>query len=304
MRFHRPLGPRFCFALYALSGLCSVFLAGCIFGGSDDTSTIGPESPGETVATRKIVPGLYVGDYGLIDSNLFAGLHSEFLMGADGAFEHVFIYEDDALVDQTGKWAQQGGDFIFTGIQASESNQGVFGFSDAIEDDTNSVRDVTDSTFTRREWTPLRQKPYWIAYKRKTAVPKLSEGPYYHHVLDTFTVVADTSDTTGAVDTVKITDKLYRFEIGAEDSFLFSMTVDSLEVYQVDADYRQFGSFLITENHRDREADSANVLGEWDPKTGTIFMKLMDVTDTAFVLQTPAFSPEPYGFLPYSKNGK
>ena len=282
--------------------ILALLLAGC-FGGDDDTSTIGPENPDDSPAVRKIAPGLYAGGYGWIDTTRFAGMESEFLMGADGAFEHLFIYQDDAIFDHTGKWAQRGGDFIFTGMLVSESERGVFDAYAPLEDDTNSVRDVTASGFSRLEWTPLRQKPYWITYKRIPDFPKVSEGVYYHHVIDTFTVVADTSDTT-AVDTLKVVDNLYRFEIGRGDSLRFSITIDSTETYQLEAEYRQFGSFLVTENHRDREKDSANAFTEWQPEAGTIFMKLKDVSDTAFVLQTPAFSPEPNGFLPYSKNGK
>lgn len=290
------------FVRYALCALGALSIAGC-FGGSDDASTMGPEKPGDSTATRKITPGLYVGDYSWIDTTRFTGMQAEFLMDADGSFKHLFIYQDEAIFDHSGRWAQSGGDFIFTDIVVSESDFGVFDIPEPMEDDTNSVRDVTDSTFTRSEWTPLRQKPYWITYKRKTDFPKLSEGAYYHHVLDTFTIAADTADTA-AVDTIRVVDNLYRFEIGAGDSFFFSMTVDSSETYQLDAKYRQFGSFLVTEDHRDRAKDTTDAFGEWEPVGGTIFMKLKDVSDTAFVLQTPAFSPEPYGFLPYSKNGK
>jgi hypothetical protein len=307
MRIPRFYGPHACFPLLAMFALCTLFLAGCIFGGSDDTSTLGPETdelPEGATAARKIIPGLYLGDYSWIDTNRFAGTESQFLMNADGTFEHLFIYRDDAIFDQSGKWTQKGGSFIFTDMVVSESDRGVFDYADSLEDDTNSVRDVTESAFVRSEWTPIRQKPYWITYKKAAEFPKVSAGAYYHHVIDTFTIVADTSDTTGAVDTVKIVDKLYRFEIGGGDSLHFSMAVDSAEVYQMDARYRQFGSFLVTDNHRDREKDSTGAFTEWQPKDGTIFMKLKDVTDTAFVLQTPAFSSEPDGFLPYSKNGK
>jgi hypothetical protein len=299
----RPAWP-FPFPAYCVIGVIgAAILAGC-FGGDDDASTTGPGNPKDYTATRKIKPGLYVGDYSWIDTNRFAGTQSEFLLDADGAFEHVFIFQDDAIFDQKGSWAQKGGNLLFTDVLSSQSNGGVFEYFDPLEDDTNSVRDVTDSAFTRSEWTPLRQKPYWITYKLQADFPKLSEGLYYHHVLDTSIIVADTSDTTGAVDTVKIVDNLYRFEIGGGNSFRFSTTIDSLETYQLEAEYRQFGSFLITEKHRDRQKDTANAFGEWDPKDGTVIMKLKDVSDTAFVLQTPAYSPEPYGFLPYSKNGK
>lgn len=281
----------------------ALLLAGC-FGGEDDASTMGPENPGNPASTRKITPGFYVGDYSRIDSERFAGMESEFLMDADGSFEHLFIYQDDAIFDHSGKWAQSGGDFIFTETLVSESNQGVFDGYAPLEDDTNSVRNVTDSGFTRNEWTPLRQKPYWMAYKRKTDFPKLSQGIYYHHVIDTFTIVADTSDTTGAVDTLKVVDKLYRFEFAGGDTLRFSMTVDSLETYQLEAEYRRFGSFLVTENHRDRGRDTANVFTEWQSKTGTVFMKLKEATETTILLQTPAFSPEPNGFILYSKNGR
>jgi hypothetical protein len=300
MRIRQLVGPFAPSALYLLLAIGALFLAGCLFGGSDDSSTT-PVIPKDSTATRKIVPGLYVGDYDWIDSNRY-NLQSELLMDAGGTFEHLFIYDDEAAYDHRGSWAQSGGDFFFSNIRFRESDGGVFDQTYDMEDDTNSVRDVTDSTFIRKEWTPLRQKPYWITYKKK-AFPKLAEGDYYHHVLDTFTIVADTSDTTGAVDTIKVVDNLYRFEID-RDSLLFSTTVDTLETYQVDATYRQLGSFLITEHHRIRGKDSTNAFEEWEPRDGIIIVRLKGISDTAFTLWTPPYSPEPNGYLPYSKNGK
>jgi hypothetical protein len=295
------MGIRQFFGPFACYAICALSIAGC-FGGDNDSSTTGPETPMDT--TRKIAPGLYVSDYSWIDTIRFAGMESEFLMDADGTFKHLFVYDDEAIFYHSGRWAQSGGNFLFTGILVSQTVHGIFDEFVPMEDDTNSVRDVTDSTFTRREWTPLRQKPYWITYKRKTDFPKVSEGAYYHHVYDTIPIVRDTSDTTGAVDTFKVVDNLYHFEIGGGDSLEFSTTVDSLEIYQLGAKYGHFGSFLFTEEHRYREADSTHAFGEWETGEGIIFLKLKEVTDTAFVLQTPLFSPEPDGFLPYSKNGK
>ena len=154
------------------------------------------------------------------------------------------------------------------------------------------------------EWTPLRQKPYWITYKGRKAFPKLAEGDYYRHVLDTFTVAADTSDTTGAVDTVTVVDNLYRFEI-AEGIRCCSRRRSTpwrpTRWPPPTASSDPFWSPSITASAKRIPPTS---FGAWEPKDGTIIVRLKDVSDTSLTLWTPAYSPEPNGFLPYGKNGK
>jgi hypothetical protein len=271
------------------SALLASYLTGC-FGGDEDSSTSPiKKTPRDTSTTRFIVPGQYVGDYNWIDSNRFS-LESEFKLDSSGVFRHLFVFDNEATYDHSGNWVQKAGAFYFSNIHFSAVDGGLFDGSSPMEDDTNAVRDITDSTFTRLEWTPLRQKPYWITYKKKT-YPQIKEGTYR------------LSKTHGEdSNAVKYT---YRIEL-AKNVYLYSITEDTLESFQVDAKYKQVGSFLLMEEHRIRELDSTNtrLQDEWFPVSGTIYLRLQALTDTAFSMWTPPYSPESLGFDPYSKNVK
>ncbi|MDB5102668.1 MAG: hypothetical protein JWP91_357 [Fibrobacteres bacterium] len=275
--------------LLAFSALVA---AGCFFGGQDESSTEpvkgNPKSTDTLPKARLIVPGMYVGDYAWIDSNKH-GLESEFILDTNGTFSLFWISANEAVYDQHGRWVQRDSSFFFSGTTDTWVSSGVFsGFKD-MENDTNSVRNVTDSTFTRREWTPLRQKPYWITYKRKT-VPKLREGDYL-------------LEKIYGEDSTKVT---YKFEIKLDEgNFLLSVTQDTLMTFQADAKYYQIGSFLATDQNRQREADSAKLMPEtWNPYEGILLKRLQTINDTAFTLWNPPTFFDSGSWDSYGKKAK
>jgi hypothetical protein len=261
-------------AISAASALAALFTTGCFFGGTDDASTQpiveDPKTTDSLPKVRHIVPGLYVGDYSWIDSGK-AGLESEFMLDTNGSYRLFWVSENEAVYDQRGAWIQKDTSFFFSHTQETWVSSGVFADFSAIEDDTNTVRNVTDSTFTRREWTPLRQKPYWIAYHRVT-YPKLNDGVYA--LTKTFG-----SDSTKVV---------YDFSIELKaGKFVLTVDEDSLPNFQADAKYYQIGSFLVTDQNRNREADSTHTYSEWAPFDGAILKRLQTVSDTAFTMWNP-----------------
>lgn len=271
-----------------LAALSALVAAGCFFGGESDSPTSltdGNPHAEQGAKIKSIRPGVYVGDYTWIDSNSH-GLESEFILDTGGTYRLFWISENEAVYDQHGNWVQRDSDFYFTGTVETWVSNGAFDGFEAIEDDTNAVLNVTDTSFQRREWTPLRQKPYWITYTRKT-FPMLSEGTYRFE--KTYG-----SDST-AVD--------YTFNIALSNGdFLFTVIEDTVEYFQNSAKYHQIGSFLITEENQQREADSTNTLPEtWTPVAGSILQRVEAVDDTSFHLWTPASFLEDGSWESFSK---
>jgi hypothetical protein len=275
-----------------LVALSALLAAGCFFGGQNESSTEpandNPKTTDSLPKARMIAPGMYVGDYAWIDSNKH-GLGSEFVLDTNGSFRLFWVSENEAVYDQRGGWLQRDSSFYFSNIQDTWVANGIFSDYKGMEDDTNSVRNVTDSSFTRREWTPLRQKPYWIAYKKMT-FPKLKEGLYV--LKKTY---GNDSDST-RVD--------YRFEVKLTSSdFDFSVTMDTLRSFEANAKYYQIGSFLATDQNRQREVDSTNTLpSTWNPVEGSILKRLQAVSDTAFTMWNPPSFFEDGSWDSYSKN--
>jgi hypothetical protein len=257
----------------ALTALSALFAAGCFFGGEEDSPL--PIVPDPKVndtlpKVRRIVPGVYVGDYSWIDSGR-TGFDSEFLLDTNGTYRVFWISENEAVYDQRGAWIQRDSSLFFSGSEDTWVDGGVFAFYAGMEDDTNSVRNVTDSTFIRREWTPLRQKPYWITYRRVT-YPKLSDGVY-------------TLTKTFGSDSNKV---VYDFNIELKaGKFVLTVDEDSLPNFQADAQYSQVGSFLVTDKNRNREADSTRTYSEWFAFDGLLLQRLQTISDTAFDMWNP-----------------
>ncbi|GEM_PF-2323576 len=271
--------------------ISALFAAGCFFGGSEDTSTsvvIDDKTKDSLPKARPIVPGLYVGDYSWIDSGK-AGLESEFLLDTNGAYRLFWISQNEAVYDQRGAWVQRDSSFFFTHTLETWASSGIFNNFTSMENDTNTVRNVTDTTFSRREWTPLRQKPYWIAYHKKS-YPKLQEGIY-----QLTKIYGDSIDTAGRTT--------YNFEIKlAEGKFTFTVRQDSLPSFQADAKYYQVGSFLATDENRQREVDSTKQYSAWSPIEGSILKRLQTVSDTAFTMWNPPSFFQAGSWDLYSKN--
>ncbi len=279
--------------LLALSAtLAALIIAGCNLGGNDETKTqtVTDKGKDSVVKAKLIKPGLYSGDYAWIDSNKH-GLESEFMLGEYGAYRLFWISENEAVYDQRGKWKQVGTDFQFDSTTDAWVSSGVFAGFTPMENDTNAISNVTDSTFTRREYTPLRQKPYWITYHLKK-YPPLTQGIYY-------------LTKTYGDDTNKV---IYHFKItlNAKDStFQFSVTEDTLESFQAQAKFYQVGSFMVTEKNEQREIDSTKVFpSKWNPVDGAILKRLQMVSDTTFNMWNPPSFFEPGSWDIYNQKLK
>lgn len=269
--------------------LASLLAAGCFVGGDNETSTLPGKKTDTLPSFKKIQPGTYTGDYSWIDSNRH-GLESEFILDEKGAYRLFWIADSEAVYDQRGTWGQKDSNFHLFGITEAWVSSGVFSGFTKMEDDTNTVVNVTDDSFTRREYTPLRQKPYWITYKRKT-YPTLANGEY--RLTKTF-----------GTDTDKVT-YVFKITLTTDKKFLFSVTEDTLESFQADAKFYQVGSFLATDDNRQREIDSTKTFKDnWMPVEGTILKRLQAVSDTAFNMWNPPSFFEAGSWDHYGKAAK
>lgn len=279
------MSKRILLATFALSLMA---LAGCL--GGDELATA-PDPVKDTTKTapkiKLITPGSYQGDYAWIDSNKH-GLESEFILDASGTYRLFWIADSEAVYDQRGNWHQADSNFYFSGVQEAWVSNGIFNDFASMEDDTNAVREVTDDAFIRREYTPLRQKPYWITYHRK-AFPRLADGEYF-------------LDKTFGTDSDAVT---YHFKIKLDaGKFLFTVT-DTIENFQAEAKFYQVGSFLATEENQQRELDSTNVnWDKWLPVEGTILKRVRAISDTSFNMWNPASFFEPGSWDHYARNAK
>jgi hypothetical protein len=274
-----------------LAVLSALLAAGCFFGGDNETSTVpDPVKPDSTAKAKLIVPGMYVGDYAWIDSGKH-GLESEFILDTNGTYRLFWISENEAVYDQRGNWNQRDSSFYFSKSQETWVAGGVFSNFESIEDDTNSVRSVTDTSFIRREWTPLRQKPYWITY-HKRVYPKLTDGSYLLEKIDSSMIL----DSVPVLLAIKISFTGH--------DFFYSYSEKAVEKFQAKATFYQVGSFLATEDNQQRELDSTNTFPEtWTKYSGSILKRLQSVSDTAFSMWNPPAFLQPAGtWESYSKN--
>ncbi|MDQ3000699.1 MAG: hypothetical protein M3Y08_05505 [Fibrobacterota bacterium] len=268
-----------------LLSISALFAAGCFFGGEDDTSTAASQS-------KTLSPGFYVGDYAWIDSNKH-GLESEFVLDTDGSYRLFWILHNDAVYDQWGSWLQRDSTVFLSLVEDAWLDGGVFDGFVPQEDDTNLISNITDTSFTRREWTPLRQKPYWITYHKSTA-PRLHEGAYL--------LEKSYGEDADKVD--------YKFGISlTQNVFLFRVTTDSIETFQADARFYQIGSFVATVDNRQRTVDDSTKTfkDDWRNVDGAVLKRLKTVSDTAFELWNAYLGPngewEPYRAAPKTPPG-
>lgn len=241
--------------------ILALALAGC-FGGEDEGAT----NPGTTdtagAARKTLVPGLYAGDYSPYDTT--RTLESEITLAPDGSFRFYWVISNEIIGDQRGKWFQRDSSLFFNSAnEAFLQSSGRFNAGQPIEDDTNSVRNLTDTSFIRKEYTLIRQKPFWITYRKK-AVGAVKGGDYAY--------------VKAAADTGKVDIKLTLSGTG----FLYSYA-DTSTSFQVDAQWYQFGSVFGTEQHRERTfIDSTKAFGEWAGFPGTILQRVRNVSDAGF----------------------
>lgn len=241
-------------------------LAGC-FGGEDDSLTNPGKNPKDTARSARLSPGFYVGDYSPYDS--IGEWNSEFTLNADGTYRFYWIRTNEAVQDIRGNWTHKDSNLYINAVTETFLNRGIFGPAAPVEDDTNAIRDVTDSSFTRKEWTWIRQKPFWITYRKKD-LPKLQAGDYQY-----------VQEIKG--DSVT-PDKIIRIKMSlAGTDFRYSITEDTLEYFQAEAKWYFIGSLLVTDENRGRDyVDSLKAFGGWDTIPGALVQRLQGVSDTGF----------------------
>lgn len=251
-------------------------LAGC-FGGEDDAGTK-PVNPQDTAKIKTIKPGFYVADYTPFDTT--RRWESEFTLNADGSYRLYWILSNEAVGDFKGSWFQKDSALYFhtSGETYMNPNTGFFAPHAAIESDTNALRDVTDSSFSRKEWTMLRQKPYWVTY-RKQSTRQVGNGAY---------------ELRQDIKIDSATNMVVKVRITLDAGFLYSYKEDTVELFQADAKWYQLGSILGTEDNRGRDwIDSTKAFGAWDSIPGSLLQRIR-VSDTAMEIWYPGgFSSAP-----------
>lgn len=263
--------------------LSALVFGGCIFGGEGDSPTgvPGPATqPPEPPPIRWISPGAYAGDYSGLDSNR-NNLESEFVLDPGGDFDLLWIVGNEAVIHQRGTWSQRDSSFFFDSMTETWlADDSLFLHPGGLENDTNAVREVTDTSFLRLEWTPLRQKPYWVPY-RKLATPALKHGRY--------SLTKAYPDSTGEAE--------YAISMEIEGgAFSIDIARDTLEKFHSTGNWRRVGSFLALEEVQERGIDSVGEPTDWNPVPGYRFKRLSSVSDTAFSLWSPSTFFEPEGY--------
>jgi hypothetical protein len=151
---------------------------------------------------------------------------------------------------------------------------------------SNAVRLVTDTSFTRREYSPVRQKPLWVTYTRRN-YPALKSGAY-------LLVKTYPQDSTTTLDV--------KFTITLDGSrFLFSVVEDTLESFQASAKWSQVGSFLATEENLQRQLDTSRTFPAWDTLGGLILKRLQTVSDSTFRMWSPQSFFDTASWDPYRR---
>lgn len=255
-------------------------LGGC-FGGEDAKDN--PVGPSRGANVARISPGLYVGDYTpYAPADILGGeLESEFLIGADGAYRFFWFLDNTPVVDVLGDWTQRDSLVYFDGVSEAYLDQdlGFFYPGVPVEGDTNVVRDVTANSFTRREWTPLRQKPLWVTYRKRDAEDLPGDGSF-------------TYSEDFAVDSATALNYRMRVRLdgrGYSEDFVRSYGGDTLNAHLAEGRWSQIGSVFLIERYIRRGFDTAShaYRERRDTLPGAILQRIREVSDTAFQLWAP-----------------
>lgn len=261
----------------------ALFLAGC-FGGEGDSPTYADSGNGSAM----LKPGLYVGDYTPYDTS-GRGWQSEFTLSEDGSFRFFWLLDNQPIGDIRGKWFQRDSSLHLNAVSETylDQRQGFFVDPYPVENDTNTVRNVTKTSFMRKEWTLMRQKPYWITYTRRD-LPRLGEGAYQY-----FTEVP--IDAT-AKDTISI-------DIGLSgDGFAYKYKEHGKVFFEVDAKWAQIGSILLTYDNRTRGyLDSLQDFAPWDTLPGVLLQRVDSVSADGFHMWSPGGMSSPGTWDKYHK---
>jgi hypothetical protein len=234
----------------------------------------------KTPAPRKIAAGLYTGDYKWIDTSEANKIESELFLDPNSTYRHTVTYDNDPIVGTRGEWEPRSASLFFSKIEQGRAYGGHFAAWVPLKGDealdTMPTRDVTDSTFVRKEYTGFRQKPYWITYTRRVS-PRIPEGHFLY--TDIY-----------RVDSVRTVENRMALRLEAGKAMFLSGFEDSLENYQAAATWSQAGSFLVYKDYRYRyyEDSLKAFTPNWDTIPGEIFSRVGAISDTAIQIWSPA----------------
>jgi hypothetical protein len=252
---------------YPLLALAPLFLPGCFLSSDEDPPR-----------RAQVAPGMYVGDYSWIDTSERNTVETEFSLESRGNYRILTLLDNEALFGTRGLWRQEADAFRLGEIQATvDGSQPFFEWKNlkgGEEFDTTALRDVTDTSFVRKEYTIFRQKPYWITYTRRIhdAIPL---GRYRF-------------DFTYRIDTLTVQAR-YEIALKPEGGFSLREFKDTVAVFEVEAEWKQAGSFLAIQEYRYRQfADSLRGFpAKWDSVPGDYFWRVQGISDTAIDLWSP-----------------
>jgi hypothetical protein len=262
---------RFSLALAVLAA------TGCFFGGDDEKAT----------GFAKVSPGFYVADYDAIpklpngEPGNWRGLGGEISLSTEGGFRMFWTFDTSLVYELRGKWGQKDFGLYFTDMMEMLLAQ-PDSMTPVFEADTCEVMDVTANSFIRKEYTPLRQKPYWIKYT-KADPPQVKPGTYR------LTVEGD-STTPHFTVTINFDGQNFRYQ-----------ERDTSVAFEFEAKWYQVGTVLATfENRRHFRNDSTGGFGPWDSLTAEILQKVR-ISDDKVEIWSPPSGLFSGGWTTYSK---
>lgn len=252
-------------ASFMLTPLC---LLGCFMSNDDDPSS----------RRSKVIAGFYKGDYTWIDTSSRNTVESEFYLDPRGNYRMLTLLDNEAWFASRGVWKQREDAFFFEEIQATQPGSDPFFEWDTLKNadgqDTSEIREISDTSFVRKEYTVFRQKPYWIAYKKSTP-EEIPEGHFRF------------SEMSGP-DSLRVQMRV-ELDLKPEGKFFLSQFKDTLAIFQIEASWRQAGSFLDLTRYRYRNyVDSLKGFPPvWDTVSGEYFNRVGAISDTAIELWSP-----------------
>ena len=179
-----------------------------------------------------------------------------------------------------GSWFQRDSNLHFSDVRESFVEGGLFYPGLEVEGDTNAIREITSTSFLRKEWTPLRQKPFWITYRKKS-INTLDNGTFRF----TREYVVDDSTSSTVQINISLEGKGFAYD------YVESSSGDTLDAFQAQATWYQIGSIFATEQNLGRSFDTSSAclqLRYWDTIPGTLMQRIKEVSDTAFQMWSPA----------------
>lgn len=267
--------------------LLTLAICGCFFGGEEDSPTSPPKEVPNPTGSRIgfISPGIYHGDFTSIDSGLTDDdFETEFILYADGSYELYWIANTMASAIFKGNWAQHDSSVFLLNTKQARIQNGFIDDFTSIEDDTNSIRNVLDNSFIKKEYTPFRSKPYWITYTKKK-FPALAGSYQYTERIPYLLPPKDSLDTVMNIDTLEA-----KYTITFNGIEMTYRENDTLEYYQLKANWVQMSSLVRMQNNQERVwLDSTQSFSAWSTVPGSILWRILETKDSALNIWNPIY---------------